>query len=473
MDVCQLSAVELGRALRSRALSAVEALEAVLDRADRVAGPINPFAVRLDERARAAAARADVALARGEAGPLCGVPLTVKDSHWIAGVTAATGSLTREDYVPDETSVVVERLDAAGAVIFAKTATPEFCYFGITESALTGRTSNPWNLYRVPGGSSGGAGAAVAAGVGALSVGGDGGGSIRIPAAFCGVVGFKPTFGLVPREPCSAGWKTLVAYGPMTRSVADARMMLEVLAGVDGRDRHSLDFGGLDAPAPAPGNLRVIASEDLGFAPLDDDVRRGFRLALDRLAAAGVEIVHDTPGLPSSVGVWGPIAAAEARWAEAKEFEHQRGLLTDAVVDFLAYGETITAAQYIGAQMAREPIHRAYADLFARTGAGILVTPALGCEAFPHGKTHPDLLGEVVIEPTSKDWGSLLYDANLAGLPACVVPMGLGDDGLPVALQLLGPRGTDGAVLAAAETIEAVLEFDVTPAATLAAEASP
>jgi Asp-tRNA(Asn)/Glu-tRNA(Gln) amidotransferase A subunit family amidase len=169
MDVCQLSAVELGRALRSRALSAVEALEAVLDRADRVAGPINPFAVRLDERARAAAARADVALARGEAGPLCGVPLTVKDSHWIAGVTAATGSLTREDYVPDETSVVVERLDAAGAVIFAKTATPEFCYFGITESALTGRTSNPWNLDRVPGGSSGGAGAAVAAGVGALS----------------------------------------------------------------------------------------------------------------------------------------------------------------------------------------------------------------------------------------------------------------------------------------------------------------
>jgi Asp-tRNA(Asn)/Glu-tRNA(Gln) amidotransferase A subunit family amidase len=463
MDVCQLSAIELGRALRARTLSAAEALDAVLDRADRLAGPINPFAVRLDERARAAAARADAALARGEGGPLTGVPLTVKDSHWIAGVTAATGSLTRAHYVPNETSAVVERLDDAGAVIFAKTATPEFCYFGVTESALNGRTANPWELGRTPGGSSGGSAAAVAAGIGPLSLGGDGGGSIRIPAAFCGVVGFKPTFGLVPREPCSAGWKTLVAYGPLARSVADARTMLGAIAGRDPRDRHSIDVATLDDPVPAPGDLRVVASEDLGFAPLDDDVRRAFRAALDGLVGAGADIVHDAPGRGSSVAVWGAIAAAEARWAEAHEYEHYRAQLTDAVVDFLAYGEHVTAAQYIGAQMEREPIHRAYADLFARTGASVLVTPALGCEAFPHGRTYPETLGDVVIEPTSKDWGGLLYDANLAGLPACAIPMGFGDDGLPVALQVLGPRGADGAVLAAAETIEAVLGVDARP----------
>jgi Asp-tRNA(Asn)/Glu-tRNA(Gln) amidotransferase A subunit family amidase len=465
MDVCNLSAVELAGALRRRELSAVEALEAVLERADRIAGMLNPFAVRLDERARLAAVRADAALAAGDGGPLCGVPITVKDSHWIAGVTAATGSLARAFHVPHETSAVVERLDAAGALIYAKTATPEFCYFGITDSALNGRTANPWDIERTPGGSSGGAATAVAAGAGPLSLGGDGGGSIRIPAAFCGVVGFKPTFGLVPREPSPAGWKTLVAYGPIARSVADARVMLRAIAGMEPRDRHSIDVAGLGESAPAPERLRVVASEDLGFAPLDDDVRRAFRSAVAALEAAGVEVVRDDPGLSSSVGVWGPIAAAEARWAEAHEYENRRDVLTPAVVGFLAYGEQVTAAQYVGAQMRREPIHRAYADLFARTGASVLVTPAVGCEAFPHGSTHPARLGDVEIDPATRDWGGLLYDANLAGLPACVLPMGLGDDDLPVALQVLGPRAADGAVLAAAQAIEAVLRFDARPPA--------
>jgi Asp-tRNA(Asn)/Glu-tRNA(Gln) amidotransferase A subunit family amidase len=206
-DVCRLSALELRAALTRRELSAAEALEAVLDRADAIEGPLNPFAVRLDDRARRAAAKADAALARGDAGPLCGLPLTIKDSHWLAGVTSAVGSHALADFVPHETSAAVERLEAAGAVIYAKTTTPEFCYFGITESPLNGRTSNPWNVARTPGGSSGGAAAALAAGAGPLALGGDGGGSIRIPSAFCGLVGFKPTFGLVAREPCSPAWK--------------------------------------------------------------------------------------------------------------------------------------------------------------------------------------------------------------------------------------------------------------------------
>jgi len=226
MDVCEVSAGELRAALARREVSAAEVLEAVLDRADRLSEPLNPFAVRLDGRARAAAAGADLALARGTGGPLCGLPVTIKDSHYLAGVSAASGSRALVDFVPAQTSAAVERLEAAGAVIFAKTTTPEFCYFGITESPVNGRTSNPWDLGRTPGGSSGGAGAAVAAGLGPLALGGDGGGSIRIPAAFCGVVGFKPTFGLVPREPCSPGWKTLVSYGPLARSVDDARLAL-------------------------------------------------------------------------------------------------------------------------------------------------------------------------------------------------------------------------------------------------------
>ena len=188
---------------RRRELSAVEALEAVLDRADLIEPAAQPVRGPARRPRAPAAAAADAALARGEGGPLCGMPLTIKDSHWLAGVTSA-GRLARLGGVrARRDDRAVERLETAGAVIYAKTTTPEFCYFGITESPLNGLTSNPWDLTRTPGGSSGGAAAALAAGAGPLALGGDGGGSIRIPAAFCGLVGFKPTFGLVPREPCS------------------------------------------------------------------------------------------------------------------------------------------------------------------------------------------------------------------------------------------------------------------------------
>jgi Asp-tRNA(Asn)/Glu-tRNA(Gln) amidotransferase A subunit family amidase len=463
MDLCQLSARQLRDALVARELSAVEALDAILERADRLAGPINPFSLRLDERARSAATAADAALARGTGGPLCGVPVTIKDSHYLAGVPAASGSRTLLDFVPSETSAAVERIEAAGAVIFAKTTTPEFCYFGITESPVNGVTSNPWNLERTPGGSSGGAGAAVAAGLGPLALGGDGGGSIRIPAAFCGVVGYKPTFGLVPREPCSAGWKTLVSYGPIARTVADARLALQALAGMHVRDRHSVSVEGLAGAAAEPSGLRVVVSDDLGFAPVDDDVRAAFRAAIRDLEAAGAHVLDGTPGLGSSVAIWSAIATADARCSEASAYEDHRELLGEAALEFLTFGSEVTLTHYVTAQMARETIHRAYVDLFDRTGATVLLTPTLGCEAFAHGATHPDAIGGVPIEPPWRDWGGFLYDANLGGFPACAVPIGLGDDGLPVSLQVLGLRGHDGVVLAVAETVERLVGFSAHP----------
>ncbi len=462
MDICALSALELGAALRRREFTAVEALEAVLRRADEIAGTVNPFTVRLDEHAHRAAVAADAVLARGEGGPLTGVPVSTKDSHWMAGVESTAGSRTRRGFVPTETMSAIERLEAAGAVVFARTTTPEFCFFGITESQLFGRTANPRNLGRTAGGSSGGAAAAVAAGCGPLSLGGDGGGSIRIPAAFCGVVGFKPSFGLVPHEPSTAGWKTLVAVGPLARTVADTRLLLDAVAGFDRRDRHSLPPVDLHPEPPA---LRLAVSEDLGFAPLDADVRTAFRAAVERLAAAGVELVEDAPGLPSSVHTWSAIALAEAYHAEQDEFLHRPDELTPDAVEYLTAGSQVTIEQYVRAQFAREPIHRAYADLFARTGATALLTPALGCEAFPHGQRFPDSIGGTTIGPPDLDWAPFLYDANLAGLPACAVPMGVGDDGLPVSLQVLGARCDDGRVLAAAQAIEQVIGAGARPEA--------
>jgi Asp-tRNA(Asn)/Glu-tRNA(Gln) amidotransferase A subunit family amidase len=458
-----MSAVELRAALARRELSAAEALEAVLERANQIEGSLNPFAVRLHERARRAADAADAAIRRGEGGQLCGLPVTIKDSHWLAGVTSAVGSRAMADFVPGVTTAAVERLETAGAVIYAKTTTSEFCYFGITESPLNGRTNNPWNLERTPGGSSGGAGAAVAAGAGPLALGGDGGGSIRIPAAFCGLVGFKPTFGLIPREPCSASWKSLVSYGPMARSVADARSMLLAMTGMDARDRHSIGNAELKTPAPDPAALRIVASEDLGFAPVDDDVRRAFRDTIRLLETAGATVIEDSPGIASSVQIWSAIAVADARYAEAGLYEHGKPLIGEDALNFMGFGEHVTAGQYVQAHAVREQINQAYVDLFARTAASVLLTPTVGCEAFEHGAFHPAEVGGMRIGAPWYDWGGFLYDANLAGLPACALPVGLGDDQLPVSVQLLGLHGQDGAVLAAAEAVEALVGFDARP----------
>jgi Asp-tRNA(Asn)/Glu-tRNA(Gln) amidotransferase A subunit family amidase len=427
MEIWELGAVELAAALRGREFSAVEALTAVLERAEAVAD-LNPFALRLDERALAAAVNADAQLAAGEGGPLCGVPLTVKDSHYMAGVPTTHGTRAVPPHVPAETVTAVRRLEAAGAVIFAKTATPEFCYSGTTPG-----THNPHDPTRTPGGSSGGAAVAVAAHVGPLALGGDGGGSIRIPAAFCGIVGFKPTFGAVPREPSSHGWKTLVAYGPLARSVADARLMFETLAGEDPYDRHSVNVRLKRGQTP----FMFAADDTLGT--LDDEVRAAFGTVCAEVGAN-----EDSPNLPNSAATWAAIATAEARWADAEAFASPE--LGPYARSFLEAGDAVTAEAYIRAQMYREEIHRAYAQLFERSG--LLLTPTVGCEAFDATLAAP---------PTVPDWGAYLFDANLAGLPACAIPMGRGRHGLPISLQITGPRGADGAVLAAAEHIEELL----------------
>jgi Asp-tRNA(Asn)/Glu-tRNA(Gln) amidotransferase A subunit family amidase len=238
---------------------------------------------------------------------------------------------------------------------------------------------------------------------------------------------------------------------------------LRALAGWHPRDRHSLDIDDLDTPVADPRGLRVVASEDLGFAPLDDDVRAAFRAVVALLEQAGAQVVEDTPGLGSSVAAWSTIATAEARHSEAAHFEHHHALIGEAAAEFMAHGGRVTREQYVSAEMARETIHRAYVDLFDRSGASVLLTPALGLEAFAHGSTHPAQIGGSPIEPPWLDWCGLLYDANLAGLPACAVPVGLGDDGLPVSVQVLGPRGSDGAVLAAAEAIERIVDFSARP----------
>ena len=448
MQYLEKTALQQIEALNSGEISAVDLLEQTIEHAEKVDPYINPFAQKLYNRARQMAGEADKKRKKGMAGPLAGLPITIKDSQFLAGYPCANGSKTLSEFVPNDTSRAVELLEQAGAIIFAKTTCPEFSLTGITNSELYGLTSNPWDITRTCGGSSGGAAASVAAGLGALSLGGDGGGSIRIPAGFCGIVGFKPSFGAIPREPCFPSWQSIICYGPMTRSVADAHLMYSVL------NPHAAPFhpfSSLDLK-----DYPIIVSEDLGVAPVNDDVRQAFRTVLDKLKTASAQIVDDHPGLPSSVATWAVTASFDAA-KHAREKTHVAVGMGDVARGFIDFGGQFTREEFNQAQEYRHVISDAYAAMFERNDCCILITPALGCEAFPHGSIHPHQIEDTPIEMPWLDWAGFLYDANLAGLPACVIPMGIGDEGLPLSLQILGPVGSDEEVLRVAEAIEALI----------------
>ncbi len=462
MDIINKTAVELLADLRAHRISASELLELTIEHAEQVAAAYNPFSITLYDRARQAAAKADKQLAEGAGGALCGLPITIKDSQWLAGVPCTSGSRTMLDFIPDETSAAVLRLEEAGAVIFAKTTCPEFCLTGTTSSELYGVTSNPWNAERTCGGSSGGAGAAVAAGAGTLSLGGDGGGSIRIPAALCGIVGFKPSFKAIPREPCNPSWSTIVSYGPMTRSVADARLMFSVVA-ANNQDKAYLDSLAAHAQHPlALAGQKIIVSEDLGFAPIDDDVRLCFRKVVGLLREAGADVVFDQPNLPSSVIAWATSAHYDS-WSFQKEKERPLEGLEQGTLKSLEFGASLTPDEFHAAEEHRETVHAAYLAMFERNGSSFFVTPTLGLEAFKHTRRYPKYVGSTRIENPWLDWVPFLYDANLTGMPACALPMGLGDEQLPLSVQIAGPLGSDAAVLDIAEQFEKVIGWDNTP----------
>src|SRR4051794_629105 len=290
---------------------------------------INAFTVVLQDEAMAAARAADARVARGESAPLLGVPVSVKDHIWMTGAPATNGSVALRDFVPAQDCVAVTRLRAAGAIIVGKTNNPEFCYRGVTDNLVYGLTRNPRDPGRTPGGSSGGAGASVAAGLTHLAVGTDGGGSIRIPAAFCGVVGHKPTFGLVPKEPGFKGWKSLSVQGPITRSVRDAALLLSVLCGVSTADDTTapVPVGDLLSAAEPPDDLRglrVAYSADFGMFPVDRDVRAAFGAAVRVFDDLGCELVEAAPDTPHPTALWNTLALAEGYASEGPLLERWR-----------------------------------------------------------------------------------------------------------------------------------------------------
>lgn len=450
-----IDAWETAAGIRLRELRAVDVVEEALQRAHDDTS--NAFTVVTAADARTHAREVDAGTRHG---PLAGVPITVKDHVWLAGHRATNGSRALADFVPTRSAACVERLVEAGAVVIGKTNNPEFCYRGVTDNDLFGTTTNPRDRSRTAGGSSGGAAASVAAGIVPLAVGTDGGGSIRIPSAFCGVPGLKPSFGLVPKMPGFRGWPTLSVTGPIAASVRDLALALSVMAGP-----HPADW--LSFPAPGTPDylgavrrtswdgLRVAVSDDLGVATVDDDVRAAFHTAVEAATRAGAHIVDAAPPAVDPLPLWDAIALPEGYASEGPLVEQQRDLVgADAAAITLA-GKDRTAQDYLDAQSARYAYAARWAAFFA--DVDVLLVPAMPTVAFPVGRTAPETLGGEPVPDGFDAWCALALPANLAGLPAACVPIGTGRDGLPVAAQLIGARWADATVLRAAASLAGAL----------------
>ncbi|MBI3637390.1 MAG: amidase, partial [Candidatus Rokubacteria bacterium] len=336
-DLCWLPATRLTELIRKKKLSPVELIESVLDRIDKLNPKLNAFVLLRPDEVRREARAAERALGKKGArlGPLHGIPFSVKDLVITKGVRTTFGSPLYRDNVPTEDAPIVARMKAAGGIMLGKTNTPTLGWIGLTHNLLFGATRNPWNLEHSPGGSSGGASAAAAAGLGPLHVGTDGGGSIRIPASFAGIFGFKASYGRIPTYPASGAWN-LSHIGPMTRTVADAALMMNVTAGPDERDQYSLPAAPVDYLKALGGKLkglRIAHADDLGFGePVDPEVAAVCARAARVFRELGCRVEDVMPNWPSPKAMWeqmfcGGIATRLAPYLPDRRDEIDRGLL--------------------------------------------------------------------------------------------------------------------------------------------------
>ncbi len=464
-DLCWRSALDLAALIRTKAVSPVEVVEALLARVAEVNPRLNCFCAVTGEEARDAALAAEAAVMTGEVlGPLHGVPYSVKDLVWTRHVRTTGGSRLFEDHVPEEDAVVVERLKGAGGVMLGKTTTSEFGHKGVTDSPLFGVTRNPWNRDCTPGGSSGGSASAVAAGLGPLAVGTDAGGSIRVPASFCGIYGIKPSFGRVPQYPTFRGWETLSHTGPLARTVRDAALMLDVIAGPDDRDPYSLPAAAgpsyLEACDAGIAGLHVAWSPDLGHAIVDPEVLDLCAQAAERFESLGCHVEVVTPTWDDPEDVFRVLAAAEKHAAWGDRVAAEGDQLDRSLVAFLRYGGSITLDRYLAAAHARHDLWTDVQRFLARFD--LLITPTVAVPAFEVGRPAVKTIDGRDVSPLG--WMPFTYLFNLTGRPAATVPVGFTGARLPVGMQIVGRRHDDRTVLAASAAFEAAAPWaDRTP----------
>jgi aspartyl-tRNA(Asn)/glutamyl-tRNA(Gln) amidotransferase subunit A len=462
-DLLFTSAVKAAALIRSKKLSPVEYLDAVLKAVDKAQPRLNCFRVVMAEEARRDAKAAEDAVMRGETlGPLHGVPASIKDLVDVKGVPTRHGSAIFADNPPAANDdILVKRLRAAGAVVFGKATTPEFGVKGLTDGPEFGITRNPWNLERTPGGSSGGGAAAVAAGLGPLSLGTDGAGSVRGPAACTGLVGLKPTLGVVPADTTRDAFGNNVYAGPLSRTVADAAVMHDVIRGLSAKDPWT--FGGAQQHPLSPhlvgedlSGVRIGYIELCANPRIAPDVRRNTRAALaawEQRRATVEEITEKIDWIEYEGRVLYQANFAVFCAQYLPKWQNQMDPVTLA---FMERGAEFTLADFRTAQYARTVLFRKIQALFERYD--FLVTPTASRTALEVG--HDAANDEVVVDGvkcgiTRQGWTSYQYPFNLTGHPALAVPSGFGDDHLPTSVQIVGKWGCETDVLRLGALLEA------------------
>jgi len=454
-DLSMTSAADLVDGYRDRTISPVDATQAALDAIERLDPAVNAFVLVDRDGALAAAKESEARWHAGEPlGPGDGVPTSIKDALLTRGWPTLRGSRlidASQDWPDDAPSVA--RLRETGAVILGKTTTPEYSWKGVTDSARFGVTGNPWDPGRTPGGSSGGSATAVALGMGAWSLGTDGGGSVRIPAALTGTVALKPTYGLIPLYPPSP-FGTLSHAGPMTRTVRDTAALLDVVSGFDHRDWSAMPtprtsyLEGLD---DGVAGLRVAYSRTLGFGRNNPEVEAAVDAAVGALADAGARVDEIDPGFGDPVDAFNVLWFSGAARVLAT-YDDVSGV-DPGLQRAAEAGRGYSAADYLDATAVRM-------DLGLRMGAfhtvyDVLLTPTLPIPAFPTGRDVPD--GSP--SPDWTGWTPYTYVFNLTQQPALSVPCGFTGDGLPVGLQIVGPRHADALVLRVGQAHQAATDW--------------
>ena len=459
--LCDLPATELRQRIGTKEISPVALLDSCLERIEAVNPTLNAITATCIDRARAEAKQAEAAVRAGDAlGPLHGLPIGIKDLQLTQGLRTTFGSPLFADHVPAEDERTVAAVRAAGAIVVGKTNVPEWGAGANTRNPVYGATGNPFDPARTCGGSSGGSAVALATSMLPLATGSDTGGSLRTPASFCGVVGFRPSPGLVPSERRGLGWTPISVLGPMGRTVADTCLLLSAMAANDARDPLAgpVDPGAFAVPQAVDlATLDVAVSEDLGFAPLSADIRAVFRERIPAFSGSFRSCTTADPDMRGADDAFEVIRGANFLAQHGTRYRETPDQLGPNIIANLEQALNYDLADFARAHANQTRIYRAFQAFLA--DHDVLICPAAAVSPFPWEQLYVDAIDGVELR-TYFHWLALSYGLTLTGHPVCVIPCGVDRLGLPFGIQIAGRRGADRFVLGVAHALEQALAGD-------------